>query len=82
MGWSLVEKSPLSIVKLREKTLAERSLVFEDQSEEEIFYVNQIRAALSRFEACRKYNLSRSHGKSVKHEPKISRDRCALVTLV
>jgi hypothetical protein len=65
----------VSIVKLREEISPEHFLVFKDQSEEEIFHVNQIRATLSCSETCRKYYLFRPHGKSINHEPKISREQ-------
>ena len=57
----------MSIVKLREEIFLEHSLVFKNQSEEEIFHVNHIRATLSCTETCRKYYLFRPYGKSINH---------------
>src|SRR5258705_1576157 len=79
MELSPVDGSTLSLENRRQNSFLQHSLVFKDQADKEIVCVNHVRATLACFETCRKYYLPCPLGKIVKHRPKITRVKWALL---
>ena|SRR5215472_10008184 len=79
MRGSLIDEMNRPLMELRKQAFFQPSLVFQDQSYEEVVDVNRTRATLPGFDACRKYYLFRPQRERIKHRAKRTTNKAARI---